>query len=140
MEVKWKLFLVLKLDMYTNKKMFILILKVTFFKVWKNGWHHLWTAWPPLVENNNFLSFSGSKKTTLCNNKRLARTWLDEFEILYNFTLSSANLKEDCGTPNKMLKIKKELKCKPFHWYLQNVYPELTVSILLYSTFFENSA
>ena len=94
----------------------------------------------PLVENNKFLSFSGSKKTTLCNNKRLARTWLDEFEILYNFTLSSVSLKEDCGIPEKMLKIKKELKCKPFHWYLQNVYPELTVSILLYSTFFENSA
>ena len=83
-----------------------------------------------MVENNNFLSFSGTKKTTLCNNKRLARTWLDEFEILYNFTLSSVSLKEDCGIPEKMLKIKKELKCKPFHWYLQNVYPELTVSIL----------
>ena len=76
-----------------------------------------------------FFSFSGTKKTTLCNNKRLARTWLDEFEILYNFTLSSVSLKEDCGIPEKMLKIKKELKCKPFHWYLQNVYPELAVSI-----------
>jgi len=78
-------------------------------------------------QKNVYTYPKGSKKTTLCNNKRLARTWLDEFEILYNFTLSSVSLKEDCGIPEKMLKIKKELKCKPFQWYLQNVYPELAM-------------
>ena len=79
--------------------------------------------------SRNF-AFSGSQKTRLCNNKRLAKAWLGQFEILYNFTLTQADLKEDCGIPTKMLNIKKDLQCKDFEWYITNVYPEMMVRII----------
>ena len=79
--------------------------------------------------SRNF-TFSGSQKTRLCNNKRLAKSWLGQFEVLYNFTLTQADLKEDCGIPTKMLNIKKDLQCKDFEWYITNVYPEMMVRII----------
>ncbi len=56
-----------------------------------------------------------------------SRTWLDGFELLYNMTLNTSKLKQDCGQVSKMTELKKKLKCKPFQWYLENIYPELVV-------------
>ena len=72
--------------------------------------------------------FSGAKKTTQCNTKRVARTWLDQYEVLYNFTLKTSELKEECGgKPSKIIEIRKKLQCKSFEWYINNIYPELMV-------------
>ena len=58
----------------------------------------------------------------------MARTWLDQYEILYNFTLKNSELKEDCGgKPSKIIDIRKNLQCKNFEWYINNIYPELMV-------------
>ena len=45
----------------------------------------------------------------------VARSWLDQFEGLYNFTLSSE--KQGCGDVSYGQEIKKWLECKPFQWY-----------------------
>ena len=72
--------------------------------------------------------FSGAKKTTQCNTKRVARTWLDQYEVLYNFTLRNSELKEECGgKPSKIIEIRQKLQCKSFQWYITNIYPELMV-------------
>ena len=71
------------------------------------------------------------RKTIMCNNKRLARAWLDQFEVLFNITLRSSDLAVDCGTPTKILNIRKELNCKNFEWYIKNVYTSLMVKYLV---------
>ena len=37
------------------------------------------------------------------------------------------NSSSDCGTVDERRKIRKDLKCKNFHWYINNIYPELMV-------------
>ena len=59
----------------------------------------------------------------------MAKAWLGQFEVFYNFTLTQNDLAEDCGIPTKMLNIKNELQCKDFEWYLNNVYPEMMVNV-----------
>ena len=62
----------------------------------------------------------------------MARTWLDQYEILYNFTLKNSELKEECwGEPSKIREVRKKLQCKNFEWYLSNVYPELMVRFII---------
>jgi len=34
---------------------------------------------------------------------------------------------EDCGNITQRTEIRKALKCQPFSWYIENVYPELYV-------------
>ena len=75
----------------------------------------------------NFFTPKGKDKTRLCNFKRVARAWMEQYEILYNFTLSPSKLQEDCGDVSHVQEIKKKLQCKPFQWYLENVYPELSM-------------
>ena len=70
----------------------------------------------------------GVDKTTLCNTRRVADTWLDQFGILHNFTRSLADLQENCGGAiTKMAEIRKKLQCKSFEWFIFNIYPELMV-------------
>ena len=69
----------------------------------------------------------GAVKTLLCNNKRVARAWLDQFEILYNFTLTNAKLQENCGDISYVKDTKRRLQCKPFEWYISEIYPQLMV-------------
>ena len=46
-----------------------------------------------IYKDRNVYSYpKGLEITRLCNFKRVARSWLDQFEVLYNFTLSSAKL------------------------------------------------
>lgn len=56
------------------------------------------------------------------NLKRLAKVWLEEFAKY--FFMITRNEDKNLGDVSERLKLKSELKCKPFKWYLQNVYPE----------------
>lgn len=61
----------------------------------------------------------------IARNKRRASYWMDEYAQLAR--LSSAPLQEGkgIGSMKHYEDIKARLKCKPYRWYLKNVYPQM---------------
>lgn len=53
---------------------------------------------------------------------RLAAVWLDDYaKYFYAF---SKNPPKNYGDISERVKLRKELNCKPFVWYLENIHPE----------------
>jgi len=67
------------------------------------------------------------------NTKRTAQVWLDDyFETFLKQTPHARQL--DAGDLSDRIALRKQLQCKPFQWYIDNIFPELTKQYLSQST------
>lgn len=62
--------------------------------------------------------------TTMRNSIRVAEVWMDEYKNKFYETHSDAK-GMSYGDISSRVELRKQLKCKSFQWYLDNVYPEM---------------
>uniref|UniRef100_A0A8D1ZSU6 Polypeptide N-acetylgalactosaminyltransferase n=1 Tax=Sus scrofa TaxID=9823 RepID=A0A8D1ZSU6_PIG len=70
----------------------------------------------------------GNALTYIRNTKRTAEVWMDEYKQYYYEARPSA-IGKAFGSVATRIEQRKKMNCKTFRWYLENVYPELTVPV-----------
>ncbi|XP_051908112.1 polypeptide N-acetylgalactosaminyltransferase 14 isoform X2 [Hippocampus zosterae] len=68
----------------------------------------------------------GSANTYIKNTRRTAEVWMDDFRLFY-YSARPAARGKSYGDIGGRLELRRKLKCKPFKWYLEHVYPQLKV-------------
>ncbi|KAK0165728.1 hypothetical protein PV328_004227 [Microctonus aethiopoides] len=68
----------------------------------------------------------GSGNVFARNTRRAAEVWMDDYKhFYYNAVPLARNI--PYGNIQDRMELKRKLHCKPFSWYLKNVYPELVI-------------
>ncbi|XP_047457545.1 polypeptide N-acetylgalactosaminyltransferase 5 [Mugil cephalus] len=73
------------------------------------------------------------QKTVERNLARVAEVWLDEYKDLFyghGYLHLLDKKATDIGNLTEQIELRKKLKCKSFKWYLDNVYPDMKVSLV----------
>lgn len=65
----------------------------------------------------------GNDDTMIKNSLRLAHVWMDDYVEHFLKNQPSARAK-DFGDITERQQLRKDLKCKSFKWFLENIYPE----------------
>uniref|UniRef100_A0A7M5V2U5 Polypeptide N-acetylgalactosaminyltransferase n=1 Tax=Clytia hemisphaerica TaxID=252671 RepID=A0A7M5V2U5_9CNID len=68
----------------------------------------------------------GNGHTYLMNVRRVAEVWMDRYKRIF-YRARGGNMNEPLPRIKERRLIRERLKCRPFDWYLMEVYPELRV-------------
>ncbi|UYV72552.1 GALNT1 [Cordylochernes scorpioides] len=65
----------------------------------------------------------GTSRVIHHNYARVAEVWMDEWKEFY-YSFNPGSQKSEVGDVAERLKLREQLQCKDFSWFLENIYPE----------------